>query len=247
MRNIKLTVSYEGTDFHGFQVQPGLRTVQGELELALQKLTGEPVQVIGSGRTDAGVHAWGQIVNFHTASRIPTEKWAIALNVNLPQDLVVRAAEEVPESFHARFDAVGKIYRYQIDRGMFPDVFARRYAWHVPYLLDIEKMRKAAEYLVGELDFTSFCNAGTPLEDKVREIQQVTLVERGNLLSITVQGSGFLWNMVRIIAGTLTDVGKGRIDPERIPEMLQALDRTKAGVTAPAHGLTLIEVLYPRT
>lgn len=245
MRNIKLTVAYEGTDFHGFQVQPRLRTVQGELEQAIRKLTGEEIQVTGSGRTDAGVHAWGQIVNFYTSSRIPTEKWAIAMNVTLPDDLVIRAAEEVVESFHSRFDAVGKIYRYQIDRGVYPDVFARRYAWHVPYALDVQRMRDAAESLVGRHDFTSFCNAATPLEDKVREVQQISLVERGHLLYLTVQGTGFLWNMVRIIAGTLVDVGRGRIDSQRVSAILQARDRTLAGVTAPAHGLTLLEVLYP--
>jgi tRNA pseudouridine38-40 synthase len=239
-----LTVAYEGTEFHGFQKQPGLRTVQGELEQAIRKLTGEEVQITGSGRTDAGVHAWGQIVNFHTTSRIPTEKWAIAMNVNLPSDVVVRMAEEASGAFHARFDAVGKVYRYQIDRGEYPDVFARRFAWHVPYKLSVKDMREAAKCLIGEHDFTSFCNAATPLEDKVRILQKIDLEEQGHLLTLTVQGSGFLWNMVRIISGTLVDVGRGRISSGQVSEILQAKDRTKAGVTAPAHGLTLFEVLY---
>ncbi len=240
-----MTVAYDGTDFHGFQAQPHLRTVQGELEQAIRKLTGEPVQVIGSGRTDAGVHAWGQTVNFLTSSRIPVEKWPLAMNANLPPDVVVRDAQEVPESFHSRYDASGKVYRYQIDRGAVPDVFCRRYAWHVPYKLDLERMRQAAGHLTGEHDFTSFCNAAAPIEDKVRRVDQVAVEEQGNLLRITVQGSGFLWNMVRIMAGTLVDVGRGRIDPQQIPDILQARDRKRAGVTAPAHGLALLEVHYP--
>ncbi|GAX89291.1 tRNA pseudouridine(38-40) synthase TruA [Effusibacillus lacus] len=246
MRNIKLTIAYDGTDFHGFQAQPQLRTVQGTLEDALERLTGARIQVNGSGRTDAGVHAWGQIVNFHTDSRIPLEKWPIAMNVNLPNDVIVRQAEEVPPAFHARFDATGKVYRYQMDLGTYPDVFARRYAWHVPYRLNLSRMQKAAEHLVGSHDFTSFCNAATPVDDKVREIHGISFETRAHLLQITVTGSGFLWNMVRIMAGTLADVGRGRIEPEEIPEILAAKDRTKAGVTAPAHGLTLFEVIYPK-
>lgn len=244
MRNIKLTISYDGTGFHGFQSQPRLRTVQGELERAILKLTGESVKVIGSGRTDAGVHAWGQVVNFLTASRIPAEKWPIAMNVNLPSDIVVRSAEEVPVSFHSRYDAVGKVYRYQIDRGRYPDVFLRRYAWHVPQDLDLAAMQEAAGHMAGEHDFTSFCSSATPVEDKVRQVQKVQIEEREHLLWITVEGSGFLWNMVRIMVGTLVDAGRGRIAPDQIPEILRARDRTVAGETAPAHGLTLLRVHY---
>ncbi|BCJ87309.1 tRNA pseudouridine(38-40) synthase TruA [Effusibacillus dendaii] len=244
MRNIRLIISYDGTNFHGFQTQPKLRTVQGQLQEAIEQLTGEYVQVIGSGRTDAGVHAEGQVANFHTSSKIPVDKWPHALNAVLPDDLVVRAAREVSPTFHARFDAKGKIYRYQIDRSVFPDVFVRRYAWHVSYPLDVGKMAQAASHMVGCHDFTSFCNAATPLEDRRRHVTDIRISEAGHLLHVTVSGKGFLWNMVRIMAGTLVDVGKGRIMPDEIPTIIHAQDRTYAGVTAPAHGLTLVQVEY---
>jgi tRNA pseudouridine38-40 synthase len=244
MRNIKLTIAYDGTEFHGFQMQPDLRTVQGVLQETIERVTSHPVSIIGSGRTDAGVHARAQVVNFHTTSRIPVEKWPIALNTRLPNDLVVQAAEEVPEDWHARFSAKGKVYRYVIDRGPYPDVFQRLYAFHYPYPLRIEPMIEAARHLVGRHDFTSFCAANTPLEDKVRLLQAVDLTEDGHLLRITCRGEGFLYNMVRIIAGTLLDVGRGKIAPDEIPVILEAKDRTRAGLTAPAHGLTMWEVLY---
>lgn len=246
MRNIKLTVAYDGTDFHGFQVQPALRTVQGELEQAIHKLTGVTLQINGSGRTDAGVHARGQAVNFHTSSRIPVEKWPIAMNTVLPADVVIYAAEEVPPTFHSRYDAVGKVYIYQIDQSLSPDVFMRKYAWHVPYPLQLDSMREAASYFTGEHDFTSFCNVATPVKDKRRTIYDISVEPDQHILRIRVHGSGFLWNMVRILAGTIVDVGKGRIAPKQIPEILSAADRTKAGVTAPAHGLTLDKVMYDK-
>jgi tRNA pseudouridine38-40 synthase len=246
VRNIKLIVAYDGTDFHGFQSQPNLRTVQSELQQAIERLTGESIQITGSGRTDAGVHAWGQVVNFHTSSRIPIDKWLIAMNSVLPQDLVIRGAEEASRDFHARFDATAKTYLYQIDPGLYPDVFRRRHVWHVPYRLEIDSMRKAAVWFTGEHDFTSFCNASTPVEDKVRQIHEIRVEEFGNVLKIWVHGNGFLWNMVRILVGTLVDVGRGRISSDEIPAILAAKDRTRAGVTAPARGLTLFEVLYPK-
>lgn len=246
MRNIKLIVAYDGTDFHGFQWQPKLRTVQGELQQAIERLTGESISIHGSGRTDAGVHAWGQVVNFHTSSRIPIDKWPIAMNSVLPPDLVIRSAEEAPLDFHARFDAIAKTYLYQIDLGSYPDVFRRRHAWHVPYRLEIEQMRKAADLFKGEHDFTSFCNASTPVEDKVRQIHEIRIIEEyRNVLKILVHGNGFLWNMVRILVGTLVDIGRGRMPYDEVPAILAAKDRTRAGVTAPAQGLTLFEVFYP--
>jgi len=245
MRNIKMTIAYDGTDFHGFQVQPNLRTVQGLLQETLEGVVGHSVSIIGSGRTDAGVHARGQVVNFHTTSRVPTEKWPIVCNVKLPNDLVVQQAEEVPADWHARFNAIGKVYRYHIDRGAYPDVFTRAYAYHHPYALRIEPMIEAAQHLAGRHDFTSFCAAATHVEDKVRLLHSVTLDEQGPHLYITCRGEGFLYNMVRIISGTLLDVGRGKIAPDEIPAILDARDRTQAGLTAPAHGLTMWEVLYP--
>ncbi|MGZ4030694.1 MAG: tRNA pseudouridine(38-40) synthase TruA [Tumebacillaceae bacterium] len=244
MRNIKLTIAYDGTDFHGFQRQPELRTVQGTLEETLQVVLKQPVSIIGSGRTDAGVHAKGQVVNFHTASGIPIEKWPIVLNTRLPNDLVVQTAVEVPEDFHARFYAQGKVYRYLIDRSPYPDVFTRHFSYHFPYPICVEPMVEAARHLEGRHDFTSFCAANTPVEDKVRRLHAVTLTEQGHLLTIECRGEGFLYNMVRIIAGTLLDVGRGKIAPDEIPDILKACDRTRAGVTAPPHGLTMWEVLY---
>jgi tRNA pseudouridine38-40 synthase len=244
MRNIKLTIAYDGTHFHGFQVQPKLRTVQGVLQETAEQVVGHPVSIIGSGRTDAGVHAQGQVVNFHTTSRIPLEKWPIVLNTRLPNDLVVREAEEVPEDWHARFNATGKVYKYRIDRGAYPDVFLRHYCYHYPYPLRVEPMVEAASHLVGRHDFTSFCAANTPIEDKVRLLQAVELEESGSLLTVTCRGEGFLYNMVRIIVGTLLDVGRGKLSAADIPAILEARDRTRAGLTAPAHGLTMWQVLY---
>lgn len=244
MRNIKFIVSYDGTDFHGFQTQPNLRTVQGELQQAAERLTGESVSIIGSGRTDAGVHAVGQVINFRTSSRIPIEKWPIAMHTILPSDIVIRGAEEATPDFHARFDATGKKYLYQIDLGLYPNVFLRRYAWHVPYRLEIERMRMAAHHLTGEHDYTSFCNAATPVEDKIRHIHGISMEQVDQILKIVVHGNGFLWNMVRILTGTLVDVGRGRIPVDAVPDILAAKDRARAGVTAPAHGLTLFQVLY---
>lgn len=244
MRNIRLTVAYDGTDFHGFQVQPHLRTVQGILQEALLLVTNEKIQVNASGRTDAGVHAWGQVVNFHSSSRIPIEKWPIALNVRLPADIVVREAMEESPDFHARFSAKKKVYRYTIDRSTFPNVFQTRYAYHVPYPINVDRMREAAFHFIGQHDFTSFCAAATPVENKVREIYTINFIEDSPFLQIFFEGEGFLWNMVRILAGTLLMVGMGRLSPAEIPAILAARDRTCAGFTAPAHGLTLWEVVY---
>ncbi len=244
MRNIKLTIAYDGTDFHGFQVQPNLRTVQGMLQETLEAVVKHPVSIIGSGRTDAGVHARGQVVNFHTSARIPLEKWPIVFNTRLPDDLVVLSAEEMPEGFHSRFDAKGKVYRYQVDLNPQPNVFTRHYSYHYPYPVRIEPMIEAARHLVGRHDFTSFCAANTPVEDKVRRLYAVDVEAAEGLLTITCHGEGFLYNMVRIIAGTLLDVGRGKFAPNEIPDIIQAKDRARAGVTAPAHGLTMWEVLY---
>jgi tRNA pseudouridine38-40 synthase len=244
MRRLKCIVAYDGTDFSGFQVQPGQVTIQGELEAALKRITGETIQVFGSGRTDAGVHARGQVIHFDTNSNIPLEKWRLVLNNQLPEAIVVRSVEEVDESFHARFNVKSKEYRYCIDNNPVPDVFRHRYADHIRFPLDVEAMRQAARHLVGEHDFTSFCSAKTFVEDKVRTVYELKVERCGGEIWVTCRGNGFLYNMVRIIVGTLVEVGQGKRHPDEMRAILLARDREAAGKTAPAKGLTMWEVVY---
>jgi len=244
MKRLKMTVAYDGTDYSGFQIQPNQVTVQGVIEQALARITGESLQIVGSGRTDAGVHARGQVFHVDTNSSIPLEKWAYILNQHLPDDIVIRQVEEVPPTFHARFDVKQKEYRYCIDNRPVPDVFFHRYADHIRHPLDLEKMRQAARYLLGEHDFTSFCSAKTWVENKVRTIYQLDVRQEGPFVWVICRGNGFLYNMVRIIVGTLVEVGLHKRDPASIPEVLAARDREQAGKTAPAKGLTMWEVIY---
>jgi tRNA pseudouridine38-40 synthase len=244
-RNVALRVAYQGTRYHGFQAQPGLPTIQGMLAEAVAKVFGRTVTVEGSGRTDAGVHARAQTVNFRLDHPIPTEKIPEVLNRALPEDIVVYAAREVPDSFHARRDAIAKVYVYQLDRSRYGDVFTRAFSYHYPHPLDMASMRRAAAHLTGRHDFTSFCAASTAVENKVRTIFSLTIREEGIHWRIVCRGEGFLHHMVRIIAGTLIDVGRGMISPASIPDILLAKDRTRAGMTAPACGLTLWDVEYP--
>lgn len=240
---IKLVISYDGTDFHGFARQPGLRTVQGVLEEHLAKIHNTPVEVFGSGRTDAGVHAVGQVVHFEREVGPPAERYVYLLRRSLPPDIVPVSAEEVAVDFHARFSVRRKTYRYTIQRANVPDIFTYRFTWHEPRPMDVELMRRAARDLVGEHDFTSFCASTTPIEDKRRTLYQVDVTERGSYLDITCSGNGFLQYMVRIIVGTLVDLGEGRLR-HSIPEILSARDRAQAGRTAPARGLSLWKVDY---
>lgn len=239
-----MTVTYDGTEYAGFQVQPGQRTIQGELERAIEELTKQKVRVVGSGRTDAGVHALGQVIHFNTDSSIPVDRWPLALHTKLPKDIVITKAEEVHGQFHARFDAKEKIYIYTIDRGHVPHVLMRRYAYHFPYALDIEKMREGAAYLIGTHDFTSFSSSKTEVQDKVREMYEITMIQEGPFLKILCRGNGFLYQMVRIIIGTLLEVGEGKRDPETIKSILEKKDRILAGRTVPPHGLVLYKVNY---
>ncbi|MDA1478123.1 tRNA pseudouridine(38-40) synthase TruA [Bacillus changyiensis] len=243
---IKCTISYDGHLFFGYQVQPGKRTVQDELEKALKTLhkTQERIPVVASGRTDSGVHAIGQTIHFDSPLLIPEEKWPYALNALLPDDIVVNKAEVVDEQFHARFSVKKKEYRYLIDRSRHPDVFKRFYAYHVPYQLDFEKMKEASQYLVGTYDFTSFCTAKTEVQDKVRTVHELDWSETADGLQMRIVGGGFLYNMVRIITGTILEVGTGAISPEAIEKIIQAKNRDAAGRTAPAHGLYLWNVIY---
>jgi tRNA pseudouridine38-40 synthase len=245
MQRYKCTISYDGTQFSGYQIQPGKRTIQGEVEAALSKLhKGEHIKISASGRTDAGVHAKGQVIHFDSALAIPTEKWEIALNSILPDDIAVIRVEKVADSFHARFDAIGKEYRYYVHLSPKRDPFKRHYAYQFPYPLDYVAMKEALKYLIGTHDFTSFCSAKTEIEDKVRTIEEIEFFQERDLLVFRFIGNGFLYNMVRILTGTLLEVGSGDRSPYSIPEILEKKDRKFAGKTAPAHGLYLWKVFY---
>jgi len=243
-RNIKCEISYDGTDFHGFQVQPKQRTVQGELMNSIYKLTKEEVNIFASGRTDAGVHAKKQVCNFYTDSDIPAAKWKNALNAVLPDGIIILNSTEVPSAFHSRYDAKEKTYRYHISNNKSLDLFRRRYVWHYPYDLNVVEMKKASKIFLGEHDFTAFSSAKTKIENKVRNIYQSEIWEENNEIIYQITGNGFLYNMVRIIVGTLVDFGGNRIKVEDIEEVLNSKDRNNAGKTAPAKGLFLWDIKY---
>jgi tRNA pseudouridine38-40 synthase len=247
MRNFKLTVSYDGTDFFGWQTQHGFRTVQETLEAAILKLTGEKVHANASGRTDTGVHAVGQVVNFKSATRHTPHVVRRALNAHLPEDVIVKAAEEVPVEFDARRHAVRKMYRYVIHVGPVPDLFLRKYVYHVPWELDTTAMRTATQCLVGTHDFHSFETEWPNRQTSVRTITHLGVNQVGELIWIDVEADGFLYNMVRSIAGTLLNVGRGYWQASQVAEILKAEDRRLAGQTAPAQGLFLMRVSYQPT
>ena len=245
MRSFKLTVAYEGTRYCGWQVQAEHATVQQAFEEALARVTGQQVRVLASGRTDAGVHALGQVVGLRVPTRLNAAVLQRALNAELPEDIAVLAAEEAPEEFHAIRDAVGKRYRYVIDNGAVRDVFARRYSWHYPQTLDVAAMQRTAEHLVGRHDFASFQSSGAPRESTVRTVYEL-LVERraGRQIVIEVAADGFLYNMVRAIVGLLVEVGRGAAADGWAAEVLAARDRRAGGPTAPPQGLFLVNVDY---
>src|SRR5437868_5873238 len=245
MRNIKLTLSYDGTDFSGWQTQPGFRTVQETVERAMATLTGgERVRLNASGRTDAGVHAVGQVANFFTDSRLTCQVLVRAINDHLPDDVVVTKAEEVPDSFDATRDATSKLYRYVIHDGAVPDPFQRRYACQSRWALDAESMARAAQPLRGRHDFHSFESHWPNRVSSVRTVSHLSVNRFGDYIWIEVEADGFLYNMVRAIAGTLTNVGRGYWPETKVAEILQAEDRAQAGPTAPARGLFLMRVSY---
>lgn len=245
MVRIKCTLAYDGSQFFGYQIQPNKRTVQGEIEKALEKLhKGVKIPIVASGRTDAGVHAKGQVIHFDSFLSIPCEKWPVVLNSLFPDDISVTSAQFVSPTFHARFDVVGKEYRYFVYRSRVRDPFKRYYAYQYCYLIDIEAMKKAATYLTGLHDFTSFCSAKTEIENRIREIKEIEIIEEEDMLVFRFVGNGFLYNMVRIMVGTLLDVGRGQLRPDDIPIILSKKDRTFAGKTAPPQGLYLWEVYY---
>lgn len=244
MKRIKLTIAYDGTNYCGWQIQPNGITIEEVINKALTKLTGESIQVIGASRTDSGVHAMGNVAVFDTESSIPAEKIAMALNQRLPEDIVVVQSEEVPLTFHPRYCDCSKTYEYHIINTRIPIPTKRTTNYFVSYVLDIDKMRQAASYLVGEHDFVSFCNIRTDVENTVRRIYVLDILTDGDEITIRITGNGFLYNMVRIIVGTLIRVGRGFYEPEKVKEILEAKDRRVAGVTAPAHGLMLTKIEY---
>lgn len=254
MKRIKLTVAYDGTNYHGWQVQPGKATIEGELNKALSLLTGEPVTVTGASRTDAGVHALGNVAVFDTSSYIPAEKFSYALNQRLPSDIIVQESEEVLPDFHPRHCASRKIYEYTILNRKFPLPQYRNTAYFYYGKLDIDKMQMACKAFIGEHDFAGFCSSGTQVQSTTRTIYSLETICRniletdggstGRIIKIRVQGNGFLYNMVRIIAGTLIEAGRGRINPGSMEEIIASCDRSRAGATAPAKGLELIKILY---
>jgi len=248
MRNIKVTIAYDGTNYHGFQEQRGTRfqTVQGVLEDRLYRLAERPVQVIGAGRTDAGVHARGQVINFAAGDwPVPVERVAYALNSLLPRDIVAIDAEEVPETFHARFSAIAKTYRYTIYNGKWHSPFHRLYSYHVPKRLDLSAMREAAGYLEGRHDFSAFRALGAPVKTTVRTLYQAQVAGEGDLVYIVLRAEGFLYHMARMITGTLLRVGLGKLPASEVAGILASRDSLKGGPTAPARGLCLEKVEYP--
>jgi tRNA pseudouridine38-40 synthase len=245
MPRYKSIISYDGSGFSGYQVQPNKRTVQSVLEAVLTKMhKGEPVRVSASGRTDSGVHAKGQVIHFDSPLHIPADKWERALNSMLPEDLSVLSVGSVPDSFHARFDAKGKEYRYVLRLSQKRDPFQRKFAYQFPYPLNLKAMEQASKFFLGTHDFTSFCAAKTEVEDKVRRIDSIDFTLKDDLLTIRFKGNGFLYNMVRILVGTLLEVGSGERSPEDIPIILAHKDRRLAGKTAPPQGLYLWQVFY---
>jgi len=245
MRNIKLTIEYDGTNYHGWQIQKNGITVQETIEKAISKLLDNHVGIVGCSRTDVGVHAYGQIAHFLTNSSIPGDKFSYAINNLLPDDIVIKQSEEVSEDFHSRYCAKGKKYRYLIYNEAHASAIMRNRAYHVRPQLDFEKMKNAALYFNGKHDFAAFQATGGQVRSSVREIYSIDIFKKeDNLIAIEVSGNGFLYNMVRIIAGTLIYVGIGKIAADEIPKIIESLDRTRAGKTAPAEGLYLMEIYY---
>ena len=242
--NIKVVLEYDGSGFVGWQQQAHGRTVEAELKRALQRVTGQELKVYAAGRTDAGAHAEGQVVSFQTDGRISPHRLVAALNAKLPADVAVLSGEEVADGFHARYSARWRRYRYRyLDRPSRP-ALERGRCWHVRGALDVDAMSAAAKALVGKHDWTSYCSASEPVDARVREMRSVRVVRRGDIVELELVAEGFLRGLARSIAGALAEVGRGRRPPEWVGEVLEARDRRKAPKTAPAGGLTLMEVIY---
>jgi tRNA pseudouridine38-40 synthase len=245
MRTIKLTIEYDGTNYQGWQVQPKGLTIQGMIEEKLALLTGETIPLMGSGRTDAGVHAFGQIAHFKTKSQMDVHSIQRALNSLLPPDIVIQKVEQVEAEFHARKHSKSKAYEYRILNRKIRSAFHRGYAWHIPQKLDLKGMKKASQKLMGEHDFSSFRSVGSPTRTAVRKVSRAEWRRgRDGIIRFEIEANGFLKQMVRAIVGTLVEAGKGKISSEEFQRILDSKDRKRAGPTAPAHGLFLKEVKY---
>jgi pseudouridylate synthase I len=244
MKNVKLTIEYDGTNYHGWQSQNNSLAIQDIVNEAVHKLTGEKVTVNGSSRTDAGVHAYGLAANFNTDSSIPPDRFSYALNTMLPPDVVVVKSEEVTADFHARFSSKGKKYRYLIYNGAFPSALLRNRAYHISKYLDADKMQEAANFYTGTHDFSAFMATGSTAKTTIRTISSARVSRIDDLITFEVEGNGFLYNMVRIMVGTLIEVGYGKIKVSDIENIILSKNRKMAGRTAPAHGLYLLEVFY---
>lgn len=245
MKNYKIRVQYDGTRYKGWQVQNSTEeTIQGKLQHVLGTIVGHPVEVIGSGRTDAGVHASGQVANFH--ADYPGSENSLLLKINelLPQDIAVVQLEEVDERFHSRFQAVTKTYRYRIHTSVISNVFERKYMYEYLTPLDVERMKKAAELLIGTHDFRAFCGNKKMKKSTIRTIYEIQIVQEKDEVAISYTGDGFLQNMIRIMTGTLIEIGDGRREPEEIVQILESRDRSQAGYTVPPLGLILEQVIY---
>jgi tRNA pseudouridine38-40 synthase len=254
MRNLGILISYDGTNYSGFQAQPFKNTIQDKIEEAILALTGEQVKLVGSGRTDAGVHALGQVANFETRSPIPTQRWRLALNGRLPHDIVIRDVYEVPLNFHSRRMAKRKTYQYTINNSRVPDVFGQRYQYFHPTPLDLSAMMEAIACIHGEHDFSTFCSRKSTKSSHVRTIYEAQIIiersdypdheGRNGIFHIMISGNGFLYNMVRVIAGTLVQIGEGKRPASDMAHILSLRDRSAAGPTAVAQGLCLMSVEY---
>ncbi len=244
MRNIRLIIEYEGTNYHGWQSQINAVAVQDVLKNAIEELTGEDIQLIGSGRTDVGVHAFEQVANFKTNSRIPEDKFSFAINRLLPDDIVIKSSELAENDFHARFSSKGKKYEYLIYNAKHPSALLKNRVWHITSPLDFESMKDAARCFQGEHDFSAFKATGSSVKSSVRTIYASSLIKENDLIRFEIEGNGFLYNMVRIIAGTLAEVGMGRISKDEVDGLIKGLDRRKTGRTAPPQGLYLKGVYY---
>ena len=244
MKRVMLVVAYDGTNYCGWQIQANGITVQEELNRCLSKLLKEPIQTVGASRTDAGVHALGNVAVFDTAARMPAEKISYALNTYLPEDIRIQYSAEVAADFHPRYCESEKTYEYRILNRRFPLPTERLYSYFYHYKLDVEKMREGASFLVGRHDFASFCGANAQVKSTVREVTGIDIEKKDDVITIQVRGRGFLYNMVRIIAGTLIEIGNEQYPPEKMGEILRACDRQQAGPTAPACGLTLKEIKF---
>ena len=244
MKRVGLVVAYDGTHYSGWQTQPNGMTIQGVLNDTLSELLGEKIETIGASRTDAGVHALGNVAVFDTESRIPGEKFSYALNQRLPEDIRIQLSEEVEPDFHPRYCDSEKTYEYRILNRKFPVPTERLYSYFYHYKLDVDKMKEATSYLIGRHDFASFCGSGAQVKTTIRTITSMDVWRDGDMVTIRVSGTGFLYNMVRILVGTLLFVSEGKIDPADLPAIIESGERIRAGKTAPPQGLYLNRVEY---